>query len=197
MKIQTFLCCLALLFFVFAQEQTTNTDPQNVILCDTCELVVGWVENYLAENKTQEEIIKGVDHLCDLLPSSVKTYCKQMVLNYIPLIIKYLESEEPPEKCCESLGLCQPKKIQELPEKKEKICEVCEWLTTKIEKFLAQGKTETEIEKLMELACKILPSDYSTMCTNVINDYLPMIIKYLEMEYPPETCCSKVDLCKN
>ncbi|KAJ6236840.1 saposin-related [Anaeramoeba flamelloides] len=166
-------------------------EPQG-IECTICEYVVGFVEKWLAEDKTENEIEKGLEKICKLLPGSYKSVCENIVDQYLPLIIGYLEQDLPPSKICGLIGVCSS---EEEEPANGMYCTICEAVMSFVEKWLADGKTLGEIETLLEKVCTFLPNSYQSLCDSIIEQYIPVIIQYLEQEIPPAKICGLIGLC--
>jgi len=82
--------------------QKTNDTP----FCAYCTTIVSSIEDYLAQNATQEEIEKNVDQLCALLPDEFGLYCEAFIASEIPAIINYLNQNYTPQQVCSQIGLC-------------------------------------------------------------------------------------------
>jgi saposin len=150
-------------------------------------MIVGAVEKYLAENKTETQIVKELEVFCSLLPSRFTVKCDNIVDNYVPMIIELLEKYETPEKICSQIGLCDSHNDIK--------CSACKFLVSTIEGWVSDNKTETQIEKLLEKVCSALPSSYQNVCDTLIEEYLPIVIEYLKSLVPPEQICTLIGLC--
>ncbi|KAJ3425619.1 hypothetical protein M0812_28064 [Anaeramoeba flamelloides] len=190
MKLQLFvLISLIFLTLAFAIEEK---EPANGIECTVCEAVMSFVEKWLAEEKSLEEIETLLEKVCPLLPSSIEPFCDSIIEQYIPVIIQYLEQEIPPAKICELIGLCS---AEEEEQANPIYCTVCEAVMSFVEKWLAEGKTEQEIEKLLENVCTLIPEYLTNICDSVIEQYIPLIIESLEQDFPPAEICGLIGLC--
>jgi len=89
--------------------QKTKDTP----FCSYCTTIVSSIEDYLAQNATQEEIEKNVDQLCALLPDEFSLYCEAFIASEIPAIINYLNQNYTPAQVCSQIGLCStPPKVK-------------------------------------------------------------------------------------
>lgn len=76
------------------------------VKCKLCTYVFNELEKILAENKTEEFIIDGLDKVCGYVPSSIKSYCDELVKDSIPFLIQLLENEQSPKTICTEIGEC-------------------------------------------------------------------------------------------
>lgn len=79
---------------------------ENFDKCGMCTLLVGEAEKLVESGWTKEEIEKGIDSLCEYLPSKDVAECDDiadtLVNDVIDLIFKY----ETPQVICEKVHLC-------------------------------------------------------------------------------------------
>ncbi|KAM9991196.1 hypothetical protein ACTFIZ_004610 [Dictyostelium cf. discoideum] len=74
-------------------------------------------------------------------------------------------------------------------------CEICEFVTTFLEDKLANSNVETNIsDELMKL-CDYIPSNYQSICNNLIENNIDSIIKSFENNETPTTICDQLGLC--
>jgi len=78
--------------------------------CTYCQTVISSIENWLAQNQTEAQIIQNLDQLCNLLPNGFNIYCQVFIAGEIPTIIKYIEQNYTPNQVCSNIGLCASKK---------------------------------------------------------------------------------------
>ncbi|KAJ3435946.1 hypothetical protein M0812_17988 [Anaeramoeba flamelloides] len=162
------------------------------IECIICTTVVNAAEKYLASGKTEAQIEVLLDKVCEKLPIG-KSQCKDIVKQYVPEIIQLLEESKTPEEICSLIGLC----TSEVEEKTEGgiECTVCDILIGLVEKYIEEGKTEEEIEKLLDKECALLGSSYEAMCKTLVEEYVPTFIDYIEQHQSADTICSEIGLC--
>jgi len=96
-----------LFFYNIANVTSANVTSAN-IKCDTCELSITAVENYLQNNHTITELEQVLDNLCDKIPFSHD--CSELVNEYFPSIINLLEQKESPSEICAQIHLCNSSK---------------------------------------------------------------------------------------
>jgi len=73
--------------------------------CSSCQVLVGFIENWALNNATAEQIESYLDTLCPLIPDYT-TQCEQIVNSEIPSILAQLEADENPAAICTQLGAC-------------------------------------------------------------------------------------------
>jgi len=148
--------------------------------CAVCQFVVTNVENYLAQQSTQEEIIKQVNLLCSRLPTKFAQVCVNVADNYIPHIIYYIEQNFPAEKVCQLIGVCpSAAPVAVVPKQKvgdAQACQICTLAMTILQQYINQNSTDIQIRTALENACQKLPSQYSGICVTMVDTYEPIVM---------------------
>eukprot|EP00026_Physarum_polycephalum_P017891 Phypoly_transcript_19266.p2 GENE.Phypoly_transcript_19266~~Phypoly_transcript_19266.p2 ORF type:complete len:219 (-),score=45.18 Phypoly_transcript_19266:34-690(-) len=88
--------------------------------CDICQFLVHEIEVLISQNKTETEILDGIEDVCKHLPiSSWQTACADVVQEYGSAIIKFVENENPDTACHMVGDLCpaSESKVAPLPSK--------------------------------------------------------------------------------
>eukprot|EP01098_Paradermamoeba_levis_P014518 TRINITY_DN695_c0_g1_i1.p1 TRINITY_DN695_c0_g1~~TRINITY_DN695_c0_g1_i1.p1 ORF type:complete len:412 (-),score=169.66 TRINITY_DN695_c0_g1_i1:99-1271(-) len=169
--------------------------------CYVCKLVVGYVENFVKSNSSEQEIIQEAEKVCGILPSSLKTICDNFVDNYIPQVINLLLQKVPPASICSYLKLCtaSANRIMTVAQAQQvgntQYCQICQFVVTTAENFLSSSTTESEITTLADKVCTVLPSQYSQLCKQFVDDGLPLAIKYILAKESPQVACAQIKLC--
>jgi saposin len=177
------------------QARTAKNDGAG---CTICTKIVNYVEEYIKEGKPAEVIEQLLeDKVCALAPALVKTICDNLVQNYIPLIINYLEQEMEAADICAKLGLCSESNGIRIPTFHDvDTCELCKNVVMLIEDYLEEGQTEEEIEQFLnDKICPLFPETYQAVCTTIATTMVPQIIQYLADKFPPEDVCAKLGIC--
>jgi len=77
----------------------------DVVGCTVCQFVCEQIEDFVAQNGTETDIIKYVEtFICPVFPE-YKAQCDATV-EQLPQLIKYLEQEYPPLACCTMVNQC-------------------------------------------------------------------------------------------
>eukprot|EP01112_Ceratiomyxa_fruticulosa_P007711 TRINITY_DN1999_c0_g3_i2.p1 TRINITY_DN1999_c0_g3~~TRINITY_DN1999_c0_g3_i2.p1 ORF type:complete len:314 (+),score=59.79 TRINITY_DN1999_c0_g3_i2:183-1124(+) len=186
------ICCL--LFTVNGEKVTVEGSGAE---CTLCEFVVGQVEGYVAQNRTEAQIISFLTSDCKILskPSWVAT-CQNIVDDFAPTIIEYILNKENPQTICTQLTLCSSSEKVEMVG--DTACSLCTYIVNLVENYLQNNATETEILTKLEGDCTILgiPS-WINECKSLINVYGPDIVNYLIHNEDPTTVCAQLGLCNN
>jgi saposin len=160
--------------------------------CSVCELVVQYVESYLASNQTEAQIIQQLDQVCALLGPLGST-CQAFVNQYVPQLIQWIENGENPQQFCTQIGVCSARPVKA---KSSSTCSLCELVVSYAEQYIASAPTEAEIAAKLGVVCAQLPSEFYTQeCNRLVAAYLPQVVQWLETNQNPQVVCSELTLC--
>lgn len=90
------------------EEVVNNKAPQQDA-CSLCELAISYIEGWLAQNATVQQIEQALEKLCNLIPQLAAT-CDAIVEQGLPQIIAWIEQNQTPTQVCTELGLCSSTK---------------------------------------------------------------------------------------
>ena len=85
------------------------------IVCKVCLDVIDKIDDLLADDKLEEEIIQTVDEYCQKLPSPYSSLCVAYVESGIPLAISYIKEGIDTFDICGKLKLCDPTMASSFP----------------------------------------------------------------------------------
>ncbi|XP_054455873.1 prosaposin [Anoplopoma fimbria] len=169
--------------------------------CAICEFVMKQLESLLEDQKTEEEVVKAVEKVCNYLPSSLSAQCKDLVETYGQAIIELLVQQADPATICTVMALCNDGSRAYVPALDQDLfktggyCEVCEMAVRYIDGILEKNATEAEIEEAVRKVCSFLPDSFQTECDQMIQQYEPMLIQLLLQMLDPEFVCMKLRAC--
>lgn len=158
----------------------------------------------LESNATAAEVEKALEVVCTILPSDYQKKCKSFVDIYAPVLAELIAELDDPNVVCVLLGLCPKSNNEFIPIPRIKTnkvkslpCNLCEYIVNYADAILKSNATETDVEKALEKACKILPTEkLQGQCVTLVNMYGPYIIKYLVEHGDPKTVCEALGICK-
>jgi saposin len=184
-----------------------SLETEEQAACSICQLVVTYVEKWVAQNQTEQQIIQQLQAFCSNL-GPLSPECSSFVSSYAPQIIAWLENKEPASTICAQLGVCSSVRKPQLFRanavrnvKKDKrnveqgACQICQLVVTYVENLIQQNNTVQEIEQKVDQMCTLLPSPINNLCTSIVNSYLPQLIQWLVNHENPQAFCSSVSLC--
>uniref|UniRef100_A0A1B6E2D6 Pulmonary surfactant-associated protein B n=1 Tax=Clastoptera arizonana TaxID=38151 RepID=A0A1B6E2D6_9HEMI len=177
--------------------------------CPLCLMVMETLTDELKDNKTEDNIRKTLDDICNLLPKTVTKDCVQLVDTYFEEVIDMVIAEFTPLEVCSYMKMCSaPKDViggdintNEIPdtlddEKKDNNqCVLCEFIMSQLEKELQDKKTEEEIKNAVLKICQVLPATVRPQCSKFVEKYADLIIELLAASVDPKGLCTAMKLC--
>ena len=156
--------------------------------CSVCTTVVSLADSLLKENSTVADIETVLDKICSAMPADAAAACHNYVQQFLPIIIEMLENDYTPEQICQKLNLC--------PADGGAVeCFICEELAKLALNLLKQNQTESKIITELDKLCGKL--HLGTKCTDIVNQYAPLLIELLEQYEDPTKACNQLHLCGN
>jgi saposin len=83
-----------------------ESGPRAGLPCDICREIIGRVIQLVLEGQTEQQIIAGVNAMCDEFAGPLAEFCKSFMDASIDQIIKYCEQGLDATQICTALGLC-------------------------------------------------------------------------------------------
>jgi saposin len=111
--------------------------------------------------------------------------------------------KETPTQVCTKIGVCSKSPLltqmvisalASATAPNDAGCSLCEAVVGFTESFLENNQTEMQIEANLDSLCDVLGS-LSVECENLVDAYLPAIIKYLENNESPAAVCGQIGVC--
>jgi saposin len=211
---------LIALFAFLALFSLSNVHAQE---CDSCTLVVGWIENWVDNNETETTILGWIEQICNAFPG-YSAVCDQIADQGLTQIIAWINQDESPDTICQQLGLCTSlhksqsakpanlfnlkdiKKMNALPKitipgfpkakspKQDVECSGCEEAIGVIETWLDNTSNQDEVITAVEIVCSYMP-DWESTCDNIVTVGVPTVINWIE-EYENSTLvCGQLGMC--
>ncbi|XP_023651844.1 surfactant protein Bb [Paramormyrops kingsleyae] len=162
--------------------------------CTFCVFVIKKIESLLPKERTEDAVVKVMDEVCDLLPSSYKDECDNFVNKYGKDAVEFLLSYAAPHTICTLLHLCL---FQESPLPMETIpsdCDTCRTLAALTRVQLGSNATETETSGFFGSVCLLYPQAVPK-CELFIQRYGPVLQGVLGKEGSTLDNCGRADLC--
>ncbi|KAL0230203.1 hypothetical protein PCE1_003765 [Barthelona sp. PCE] len=163
-------------------------------LCPICESGMQSLYEYIKTQGVIQKLDDYVMRICEYVGDDKKLMCKSIVQAYVPQLIDIFENSVTPKAACGFLSLC-PKQVK-LQLTETPSCSICEFIVSTVEHLLADVNVEQMITQAAVSMCTHLPSQYTGLCLNFVNTYVPALIEQLEGYLSdPEAACSAVKLC--
>ncbi|XP_072347983.1 prosaposin isoform X2 [Scyliorhinus torazame] len=169
--------------------------------CVICEFAMRQIENLLQQNRTEEMIVNAVEKVCSILPTTVKSECRDFVEQYGQAVVELLAQELDPAFVCTAIGLCKKtervaiEKVKPKQQKAGPLCEVCQQMVRQLDKFLQKNATEKEIEAALDRVCNLLPATMREKCDQLVHQYEDALLQILLQTMDPHLVCTSLGLC--
>ncbi|KAI4874094.1 hypothetical protein NFI96_016336 [Prochilodus magdalenae] len=169
--------------------------------CAICEFVMKELEDLIEGQTTEEEVVKAVEKVCSILPSTLSAQCKDLIETYGQAIIELLVQAADPKTVCSVLGLCNGAGRTFIPVMEQAefeaggFCDVCKMAVRYLDGILEQNATEAEIEAAVKKVCNFLPDEFRTQCDQLVEQYEPLLIQLLLQTLDPDFVCMKLGAC--
>jgi len=176
-----------------SEVQTLKDDSGNEKLCTLCEEFAGEALDYLAENKTQAEIIEILHVSCASMGFFTKE-CITLVDYYAPLF--FLEvSNIQAEEFCRKISLCQ--EIARFSSQlHEDSCGLCHRVFSEVLAKLKDPDTQLEVIELLLKACNSM-DNYAKKCKRIVFEYGPVILINAEKFLETTDVCVTLHACNS
>ncbi|NXA36665.1 SAP protein, partial [Eudromia elegans] len=133
-------------------------------LCDVCQVTVRTAESLLESNVTEEQLVEGMEKVCDLLPHAVLAQCRDFVDSYGKAVLTMLLEATEPQAVCALLRCCprapagtgdQAAALARLSA--GALCLVCQSVVTYVDNELLRNETLAELGGALDKGCELLP----------------------------------------
>ena len=144
---------------------------------------------YLAENATEEQIVKALEVICLLSPVTFQQECQAFVAQEVPIIIQYLLNKQNPDTICSELNLCSNSSFA-IPSSSS--CQICVGIVTYCQQLFNTGSSAQYIIDESDSQCDIIAkvwgnSDFASECKGMVAVSASMIAKDINQK-PTEIC---------
>lgn len=92
--------------FAYMMASSANVSSTTSVKCDLCEIVVKYTDDFLTRNKTEVAIEEVLERACNIVPSRYVSTCDQFIVNYTPVLLKYLTEKAGSDTICNLIGVC-------------------------------------------------------------------------------------------
>ncbi|KAI4302654.1 hypothetical protein MLD38_038374 [Melastoma candidum] len=166
---------------------------RNKNTCSLCEEFTGEALGYLADNKTQNEIM-GVLHKSCARALSFKEECIKLVDYYAPLFFMEISSVQPGD-FCQKVNLCEKLALLSLQVKEEK-CDLCHQVVSQVLEKLKDPDTQMDVIQILLKACNSMEG-YAKKCKRIVFEYGPFILANAEQFLETRDVCAAMHACSS
>ncbi|XP_031264593.1 prosaposin-like isoform X1 [Pistacia vera] len=175
------------------QGQVQGGAIENDNVCTLCEEFAAEAVDYLANNKTQTEIIDMLHMSCSRL-ASFKQQCKTLVDYYAPLFFLEISTVQPSD-FCKKVNLCQQMAIFS-SQLHEDSCGLCHHAVSELLVKLKDPDTQLEILELLLKGCNSM-QNYVKKCKKMVFEYGPLILTNAEQFLETTDVCTMLHACNS
>ncbi|KAG5236794.1 saposin domain-containing family protein [Salix suchowensis] len=172
--------------------QTTNNVKRKDEVCTLCEEFASQALNYLAENKTQTEILEKLHRSCSRL-TTFEQQCITLVDYYSSIFFTYVSSAQS-EDFCHKFNLCQEMLIFSA-KRHDDSCGICQLAVSEVLVKLKDPDTQLEVIELLLKACNSMEK-YAQKCKRMVFEYGPAILTNAEQFLETTDLCTMLHACK-
>ncbi|KAM8806424.1 prosaposin-like [Eudromia elegans] len=171
-------------------------------LCDVCQVTVRTAESLLESNVTEEQLVEGMEKVCDLLPHAVLAQCRDFVDSYGKAVLTMLLEATEPQAVCALLRCCprapagtgdQAAALARLSA--GALCLVCQSVVTYVDNELLRNETLAELGGALDKGCELLPPPLAGQCEALVAQYEPAALRLLVQVLDPAFVCTKLRAC--
>ncbi|XP_047237345.1 surfactant protein Bb [Girardinichthys multiradiatus] len=174
----------------------TASETEDVFspVCTLCLLFIKKLETMLPKNMTEEALMKVMEEVCHLLPSSYKAECNDFVDKYGVKIVEFLLSSAAPHTICILLHLClfETQPAPEVDPMSD--CESCQTLAALSRLHLGLNATEPQTSAFLRSVCTLHPKAIPK-CEAFTRVHGSQLQKVLGNQMDVPHVCKKADLC--
>ncbi|CAK7343628.1 unnamed protein product [Dovyalis caffra] len=172
--------------------QTSNNVTRKDEVCTLCEEFATQALDYLAENKTQIEILEKLHKSCSRL-TTFEQECITLVDYYSSVFFSYV-SKLQSEDFCRKFNLCDEMEIFSVKRHEDR-CTICQRAISEVLVKLKDPDTQLEILELLLKACNSM-DNYAQKCKRMVFEYGPLILTNAEQFLETTDLCSMLHACK-
>ncbi|KAH9498380.1 hypothetical protein Btru_008134, partial [Bulinus truncatus] len=179
---------------------TVKDDPTTTPVykehCSECKFALFEFQSALADPFWQDKFKLTSEVLCSYLQTGQDT-CRTLVDSNIDSLISLITSYNFPIDFCQSVDFCEypPPNLKTAITLGGTECELCKILVQLLDVFLQANKTVSEVEKVLNAACKLFPASDKEKCESIVRNYTPTLMQLLSQLDDPIKVCQVTNLC--
>lgn len=167
--------------------QNANTLVENGNLCSICELSLHFLQEVLADPKTEDDIKQKVERICDYLPKTVTGQCQGFITSYGDAVVALLIQDIDPSEVCPKMRMCSQKANEDVEifslnptinvdikaggEGDKPTCPLCLFAVQEAQNRIKSDKSIANIKHTLESLCNHLPQKLGMECTDFVETY--------------------------
>jgi saposin len=173
------------------QNQAAPGDP----ICDFCQSLVNMVIEWLADEKTRDEIRELAVEACQELPDPYSSLCAAYVNEFVDQVIDWIEEGIEELEICQRLGLCGAPKAVKAKRGDNVPCEMCRDLVHYLRLVWWDGRPLEVIVQTAEDMCLDFPPPAAEICKDLLDRNLPDIVEWIDDGLAVTHVCADLGYC--
>lgn len=183
----------------------TTFDESSLVLykngswCTTCSLLVHFLQEALAKQSTQDDIVNVMKNTCQKLPTTVQKECVALIELYGDAMMSFLDQDLDPRLICPKIKLCPPyldlKLLQETAIDDKPTCPFCLFAMQEVRDVIASNNTKQNIENVVSKLCNHLSDKLLSQCTEFVKKYSDEVVEMVLADFTPQEACTFIKLC--
>ncbi|GFT56774.1 hypothetical protein NPIL_92711 [Nephila pilipes] len=173
--------------------------------CQGCQYLFHFLQEQLMNNDTEEEVKNVLKRMCEVLPKTYADNCEAFVNEYGASLLVLVAQEIDPSVVCYELKLCKTQFT--IPQLTNEVsmpqlnrfhldeCSVCTTVVDYMDKLLEMDDFDTEMTKIVEKVCVVLPTSYQDKCSSLLETYGPYILQMIGQVADSKALCQEIDMC--
>ena len=144
--------------------------------CILCEYFMHMLTNYINQKSTEKEIEQSLEKICQQMPNSLMSQCKEFIENYAPVIVTTLIQDFDATTVCRRLNLCTKQMTVNLPsvtKSNPMACGVCDYVSTYVHFALKRDSSEKSLQKALGDVCQHLSTEQKSHCEAIVQLFGP------------------------
>ncbi len=181
----------------------TVEEPENAIpICPACLFLVTELEQRLASNATEQQIVAALNKVCEKAPAFLRSPCQSLVSQYAPVIVQKILQKADPSTVCKAVKACSsaaaPVPVAAATKQESvALCTACKFLITAVESKISSNATEQQIVAALNKVCDSAPIFLRTPCHMLVTEYGATIVEKLLQKADPDTICKAIGACSS
>lgn len=175
-------------------------------MCDPCEWLVKYVEDYASQPKTEAELVQVIQtKVCPLFPESLRDQCLVMAPVLAPSLISWMRLNLSPSVLCTDVGVCGNSTIYNYPSELPALldaaapgggvnCPVCQFLMGELEALARDPQVEEVVVERAVGACMKLPQPFQASCKEFVYQTADNLAQLLQT-LTPDSVCDLMGIC--
>ncbi|PIK44812.1 hypothetical protein BSL78_18317 [Apostichopus japonicus] len=159
-------------------------------LCTDCKNLVNDADGLLKNATVQKMFLNDLAVVCKYF-GGLQSECKDLIMEYGPLLFDYIAAYIDPTTICDDIGLCPAVTVT----LKADQCADCKNFFQDVVTILNNPSTQQQILQAIETLCNDLGPSIGPQCQQYVSEYGPLAINFLLQYLDPNMICGEIGFC--